>query len=239
MRYVSAVVVAAGEGKRLHSRIPKLLVKINSTPLIIHCLKVLNAHPLISEIILVVNKKQQRQLIRKLRPYGLRKISCITCGGRRRQDSVYKGLECVGKQSALVLVHDGARPFISRAIVTQAIKEAARTGAAIVAVPVKATIKEGYRLQATGYSKNIVNRTLERDKLWEVQTPQVFRKEVILRAYRKFGHLDVTDDATLVEKLGIKVNLVRGLYNNIKITTPEDLILAEAICQAQRQENLN
>ena len=123
------------------------------------------------------------------------------------------------------MIHDAARPFIDKDTVTAVIKTAQNTGAAIVGVPVKATIKK-----LTG--KFVVKATIEREGLWEIQTPQVFKKRLILNAYKKFGNADVTDDAMLVEKLGQRVSVVLGSYNNIKVTTPEDLILAQAIAKS-------
>jgi 2-C-methyl-D-erythritol 4-phosphate cytidylyltransferase len=141
----------------------------------------------------------------------------------------------IDSRTDLVLIHDAVRPFICREDVSKVIRVAERYGAAILGVPVKATIKKATCLapaspagrQAT--SEVIVEKTLDRNRLWEVQTPQVFRTDIILKAYEKFGNIDATDDAFLAEKLGITVRVVMGSYFNIKITTPEDLIIAQAI----------
>lgn len=220
--YVSAIVLAAGRGLRFDSIISKPLVKINSRPIIIYCLKILNSHPAIKEIILVVNPSNRYGIIRAIREYRIAKVKGVILGGRRRQDSTGRGLGKIDKRADLVLIHDAARPFIDRKMVTAVIREASASGAAIAGVPVKATIKEVK-------SKNIVKETLDRSRFWEIQTPQAFKKDLILRAFRKFGRRKVTDDAMLVEKLGKKVSVVMGSYRNIKITTPEDLVIAEAI----------
>ncbi|MDI6606566.1 MAG: 2-C-methyl-D-erythritol 4-phosphate cytidylyltransferase [Candidatus Omnitrophota bacterium] len=227
---VSAIVLAAGKGLRFKSRVPKPLVKINSKPVIIYSLLTLSRHPLVSEIILVVNPANTGAIIKKIKQYRIAKINSVVEGGKRRQDSVYCGLKKISAKSGLVLVHDGARPFVSREEVSLLITEARRTKAAILGVPVKQTIKESIRVsEYQSIRKITVKRTLDRKNLWEVQTPQVFARELILNAYQRFGRFNVTDDAALVERLGVKVAIVQGSYRNIKITTPEDLIAAEAI----------
>jgi 2-C-methyl-D-erythritol 4-phosphate cytidylyltransferase len=223
--YVTAIVLAAGKGLRSKSKLPKPLIKINSKPVIICCLEILSLHPYIKDIILVVNSGNSKEIIKKLECYRIKKIKRVVLGGARRQDSVGNGLSAIDTRTDLVLIHDSVRPFIDKETISRVIKEAEKSGAAIVGVPVKATIKEVT-------SRYIIKRTLPREKLWEAQTPQVFRKDLILRAYGKFKDTDVTDDASLVEKLGLKVAVIPGSYNNIKITTPEDLILAEAIAKA-------
>ena len=223
---VTAIVLAAGRGLRFRSKIPKPLVKINAKPIIIYSLEALNKHPLVKDIIVVVNPRNQAGIAAKLKQYRIRKAKQIVRGGLRRQDSVRNALKFIDRRADLVLIHDSGRPFIDKKMVTSVINEAKRSDAAIVGVPVKATVKEVR-------SKNTVKRTLNRENLWEIQTPQVFKRDLILKAYNKFGDKDVTDDAMLVEKLGAKVSVVMGSYNNIKITTPEDLIIARAICRTE------
>jgi 2-C-methyl-D-erythritol 4-phosphate cytidylyltransferase len=230
MSYVTAIVLAAGRGERFGSKTPKLLAKIGLKPIIIHTLEVLSRHSSVRDIILVVNPGNSKELIAKIEQYRIGKISGVVEGGLRRQDSLGNGLRVIDSRTDLVLIHDAARPFIDRKTISSVIAEAKRSGAAIVGVPVKATIKEvsGLRSQVQ------VKKTLDRRKVWEIQTPQVFKKGLILKAYKRFGKIDVTDDAMLVEKLGKKVNIVKGSYCNIKITTPEDLILAKAIAKRIR-----
>lgn len=220
--YVTAVVLAAGSGLRFKSKICKPLVEIDSQPIIIYCLKVLSSHPNIDDIVIAVNSQNFKVLLKKIRQYRIDKIKDIVLGGKERQDSVANCLKVLDSRTELILIHDGVRPFIDKGMVSRVITEAKKSGAAILGMPMKATVK-------LVDHRGIVRKTLNRDELWEVQTPQVFRKKLILGAFEKFGHLPVTDDAMLVEKLGSKVSMVRGSYSNIKITTPEDLIIAGAI----------
>jgi len=232
MSYVTAIVLAAGRGLRFKSKITKPILKINSRPIIIYCLDILSKHPNIRDIIVVVNSKNSRSIIRKIGQCRIKKIKDVVLGGRRRQDSVAKALRAIDVRTALVLIHDAVRPFIDKEMVSSVLKEAKKSGAAIVGVPVKATIKEVTKSRSHEVtSRVLVKKTLDRDSLWEVQTPQVFKKELIMEAYNKFGNSEVTDDASLLEKIGVRVKIVRGSYFNIKITTPEDLVLAEAIAK--------
>lgn len=221
MKYVTAILLAAGKGVRCRSKISKPLLKINGKPLISYSLKVLQRHPAVKNIIVVVNKSN-RKAITSLIKHSIRKVSDIILGGSQRQDSVANALRRVGKETEIVLIHDACRPFITKKIVAMALACADKNGAAIVGVPVKDTIK---RVSRGLY----VEDTLKRNALWQIQTPQVFRRDLILQAYVKFGRQRVTDDAAWVEKLGKKISIVKGSYLNIKITTPEDLVLAEAI----------
>ncbi len=229
--YLSAIVVAAGRGSRLKSRTDKALVKIDSKPIIIHSLLVLERHPLVSEIILVANSGNKGALAGKLKQYRITKVRCIVEGGRRRQDSVYCGLKAASPLAQLFLVHDAARPFARKQDISAVIKEAAKTGAAVLGVPVKATIKKIKNQKSKIKNKSFltVEKTINRNNLWQIQTPQVFARDLILAACKKFGGQDVSDDAMLVEKAGHRVSIVPGSYRNIKITTPEDLVIAKAL----------
>ncbi len=230
--YVTAIVLAAGKGLRLKSKISKPLIKIDSKPLIIYSLNTLSKHPYIKDIIVVANRRNLQDIRNKIKQYRIDKIKDVVLGGQVRLASVVNGLRAIDNHTDLVLIHDGVRPFIDRDMVSSVIKTAKSSGAAIAGVPVKATIKSVKVSKCQSVKENIVEKTLDRSKLWEIQTPQVFRKDLILKAYNKFGDIDVTDDAMLVEKLGAKVSVVLGTYNNIKITTPEDLIIAQAIAKA-------
>ncbi|MFH1199004.1 MAG: 2-C-methyl-D-erythritol 4-phosphate cytidylyltransferase [Candidatus Omnitrophota bacterium] len=227
MSSVSAIVVAAGKGLRLKSKTAKPLINIDGKPAIIYALRVLNKEPRVKEIIIAANPDNIQGIRKVVKKYRINKAKKIILGGARRQDSVFNGLKVA--EGDMVLIHDAGRPFIDSKIVRFSIAQAQKSGAAIVGVPVKATIK------AVGSSQALVVRaTLDRSRLWEIQTPQVFNKDLLLEAYRKFGNEKVTDDASLVEKLGKKVKIVLGSYNNIKITTPEDLVLAQAIAKNLR-----
>ena len=230
--YVTAIVLAAGKGLRLKSKISKPLIKIDSQPIIIYSLNTLGKHPCIKDIIVVANPRNLQDIRKTIKRFRIDKIKDVVLGGEVRRASVAKGLEAIDGHTDLVLIHDGARPFIDKEMVSSVIKTAKSYGAAIVGVPVKATIKEVHSSKFIVHSSLTVKKTLNRENLWEIQTPQVFRKDLILKAYDKFGDIDVTDDAMLVERLGAKVSVVRGTYNNIKITTAEDLVIAQAIAKA-------
>lgn len=226
---VSVIVVAAGKGIRLKTKVSKALVKIDSVPVVIYCLKALSSHPLVQEIIVVANPLNLQGIKRSIKRYSIGKVKAVVLGGAERNNSVCNGLKAIGPKSEIILVHDAARPFIDKKIITSVIEEARNSGAAIVGVPVKATVKS-VRFQVSGFRKKyVVSETLDRSRIWEIQTPQGFKRELILKAYEKFGDSPVTDDSMLVEKLGVNVSVILGSYNNIKITTPEDLVIAQAI----------
>jgi 2-C-methyl-D-erythritol 4-phosphate cytidylyltransferase len=233
MSYVTAIVLAAGRGLRFKSKIPKPLIEINSKPIIIYSLVILSKHSHIKDIIVVVNPKNLRSIISKIGQYRIKKIREVVLGGRLRQHSVVNALKVIDSRTDSVLIHDAVRPFIDKKIISLLIKEAKKCGAAIAGVPVKATIKSIKYQVSSIKAKYIVDKTIDRGNLWEIQTPQVFKKDLIMEAYKKFGDTEVTDDASLVEKLGVRVKIVKGSYFNIKITTPEDLLLAEAILKAK------
>ncbi|MCK9432932.1 MAG: 2-C-methyl-D-erythritol 4-phosphate cytidylyltransferase [Candidatus Omnitrophica bacterium] len=218
---LSAIVVAAGKGRRLKLGVSKPLVRIGKFPVLYYSLDVLDRHPDVGAIVVVANKENRRQVALLVEKYSFRKVKEVVLGGKHRQDSVYRGLQA-SSGSDWVLIHDAARPFIDRGMVGAVVRAAKKSGAAITAVKPKATIKVSGR-------DNIVRETLKRDELWEVQTPQVFRRAALEEAYLKHGNGRVTDDASLAEKLGLKVKVVPGSYDNIKITTGEDLLLAALI----------
>jgi 2-C-methyl-D-erythritol 4-phosphate cytidylyltransferase len=221
---VSAIIVAAGKGRRFGHKVSKAVLKLNSRPVIAYSLAVFNAHPQVKEIIVVGNPGNIPALRNIIKREKIAKPIKIVPGGKERRDSVAQGLQAANPQADLILIHDAARPFITKSLVSSLVKEARKMGAAIAAVPVKATIK---KVQ----SGLAVEKTLARKSLWEIQTPQVFKGSLILKAYKKFKRLPATDDAMLVERLGVKVKVVLGSYSNIKITTPEDLTMAKGIAK--------
>ena len=223
--------MAAGRGSRFKLKTTKILAPLASRPLFVHCLRALEAHPAIKEIILVTSPENLKKVSAAVKKCRLQKVARVIKGGRRRQDSVYQGLKATSLGSDLILIHDAARPFLNKEIISRAVGLAQRTGSAVAAVPVRGTIKtvKGQRSKVKG--QRIVAKTLERRLLWEAQTPQVFKRDLILTAFRRFVRSNVTDDAALVEKLGKRVSIVMGADSNIKITTQEDLIIAEAIAK--------
>ena len=222
--FVSVIVLAAGKGKRFGSATPKPFVKLAGRPVIEYCLKTFGSLREVRQVICAVSPEGRKELTRLV---GRLKLpDChIVPGGARRQDSVRNALRVLDHRAEIVLIHDGVRPLVTRKTVAAVIREAAFSGAAIAAVPAKATIKT---VEARG-GRTLVKGTLCRGELWEAQKPQGFAKDIIVKAYCGAGGHSVTDDASLVERAGHPVAIVPGEYANIKITTPEDLIIATAL----------
>ena len=220
---VGAIVVAAGESRRM-AGVDKVFASLRDRPLISYSLGALHDVPEIDDIVLVLSPQNLEQGRELVEASGWHKVREVRRGGDRRQDSVRNGLEAL-PDVEWVIVHDGARPFIDGELIARGLEEAARTGAAVAAVPVKDTIK-------SADSELLVTRTLPRDELWAAQTPQVFRKELLAEAHQRVAE-DVTDDASMVERVGGKVRIFMGSYYNIKVTTPEDLTVAEAVLNAR------
>jgi len=214
------VIPAAGSGKRLGAGKNKLLIDLLGRPLIAHTLQVFENDGECEGIILVIKKAEESQFKAIAKQYGFSKIKGFIAGGNERQDSVRHGLMQL-HGDGVVLIHDGARPFVSHELIHRLVRSAEQAGSAILAVPLKDTVKKVIGDQ--------IQETINRDYLWAAQTPQAFRLPVILEAHQKAHQLDymATDDAALVEWMGQKVNVVYGDYRNFKITTPEDLSLAE------------
>ncbi len=220
---IQAILVAAGRGLRLKASVPKALIALNKKLLFTYSLDTFLKCPLIDSVIVVVPIKGIRRFQQVIDRKKYPKPVFLVEGGLRRRDSVKKGLENLDGDTDWVAIHDAARPFVNLKIIKNTIEAAQATGAAIAAVAVKSTIKEVY---STG---DVVKKTLERTWLWEIQTPQVFKRDIILKAHQYQRLFDATDDAILVEKLGLKVKIAKGDENNIKITTPTDLMLAQAM----------
>ncbi|WP_404348760.1 2-C-methyl-D-erythritol 4-phosphate cytidylyltransferase [Sutcliffiella horikoshii] len=219
------IVLAAGQGKRMKAGKNKQFIELEGKPVIIHTLSVFEADPWCSEIKLVINEKEKDIFKELLHQYPVQKIKEMVIGGEERQDSVYNGLTSF-QSAEIVLVHDGARPFISQEVIHHLVEKASKEGAAIVGVPVKDTIK---RVSKAG----VVEETVERSSLWSIQTPQAFRYPILKEAHEKAKTENYlgTDEASLVERIQVPVHIVEGEYENFKLTTPEDLILAKAFLQ--------
>lgn len=225
MNHVAAIIVAGGSGSRMGSKIKKQYLKIQDKEILAHTVECFNAMPEIHQIIVVTAKEDIEYVDTLLKKtYHLNKVKDIVEGGKERQDSVYEGIKCISDEVKYVIVHDGARPLITKEVILKALNKAYEHKASIVAVPVKDTIK-------VVNSNKEVEDTPRRETLWSVQTPQIFEKELIIEAYTqaKMQGIAATDDSMLVEALGVSVYVVEGEYTNIKITTPEDLIMAENI----------
>lgn len=228
---ITAVVPAAGLGVRLSLDLAKPFIEIKAKPIIVYTLEVLHAHPFIDEIVVVAHEDSLEVLRGFVKRYALEKVVRVIPGGATRKESVRNGLEVVSSKSRFVLIHDGVRPFVDEGDISRVIDACREGGAAVLGVPVKSTLKR--------VDRNLdVDETLRRDLIWEIQTPQVFERELIQKAYLAASKHAVPDDAALVEYLGKKIKVVRGSYFNIKITTQEDLVFAEAIIKARAVERI-
>jgi len=224
----NVIIPAAGLGRRMGAGRNKQYLQLAGKPIVAHSLELFEQNPLIEKIYLVLPGAEIDFFTEKILPQlQLTKLARIVAGGHERQDSVSNALQQLSfeqvKADSIVLIHDGARPLFNPAKIAELIGCAATQGGAICAVPVKDTIKqvENDRIWATPERKN----------LWQAQTPQAFRFELLFRAYQNATaeNFRGTDDASLVERLGLKVMVVMGDYRNLKITTPEDLCIAEAL----------
>lgn len=220
----SVVIVSAGKGSRMKADINKQFLKIGDKEVIAHTIDKFYNNKNIGEIIIVVREDEkeffQENIINK---YGYENIK-IAFGGKERQDSVYNGLKEADEKCEIVLIHDGARPFVTNEIIEKSIEGAKEYKSTIVGVPVKDTIK------IVDENKDVCD-TPNRSRLWSIQTPQVFDYSLIMKAHEKAKNNKYygTDDSMLMEYLGYDVKVIEGSYNNIKITTPEDLKIAEEI----------
>lgn len=231
---VVAVVPAAGKGLRMGGAIPKQFLALGGEPLIVHSLRVLQASPLIDQIILAVPQADLDYCVNDLAVrFGFSKITRVVAGGKERQDSVRHGLEHVPAETEIVVVHDAVRPFLTEKMVSDVVTAARKAGGAIVALPMRDTVKQ------VGLEHRI-ERTVDRAPLWLAQTPQAFRLDWLLEAHRK-AHAEgvrATDDAFLLEWAGRPVVVVEGSGENIKVTRPEDMIIGDAILESRRKESM-
>ncbi len=232
---VTAVIVAAGRGVRMHSDVPKVYMPLNGKPMISYSIEAFERSAA-DEIIIVTGSDHieycKNEIVDK---YGYSKVTDVIPGGEERYDSVYEGLKRAAG-SSYVLIHDGARPCVTEDVINRTIEGAREYGACVAAVPVKDTIKtadhEGYTVE-----------TLKRDTLWTIQTPQAFEYQLIFDAYSKMIEEgketeDITDDAMVIEKMtSHKVRLIEGDYQNIKVTTPEDMDIAGLFLQKILDKN--
>lgn len=230
MKKIVAIILAGGSGKRMGTTIKKQYIKLKDKEVIAHTIEVFNNMEIISDIILVTGEEEIRYVEKEIcNKYKFDKVSQVVAGGKERQDSVYNGIEAASDQYEYIIIHDGARPFIEEETIIKCLNKAEQTGASIVAVPLKDTIKVG------NVQTGEVEGTPNRETLWSVQTPQIFKTDIIREAYRnaKSHGIYATDDSSLVEVMGGKVYIVEGKYTNIKMTTPEDLIVGEKILESR------
>lgn len=231
-----AVIPAAGAGKRMGMGMNKAFVHVREVPILVHCMKMLAETNLIARAIVVLAADEVAYGEKLLQSYSQKYFPqlpfCVVAGGKERQDSVANALAVIEEENCYVAVHDGARPFAGREVFERTLAAAKKHGAAIAAVPVKNTIK-------VVDNNGKVVATPVRSSLQAVQTPQIFAVELLKNAYAylKEHPAQVTDDASVVELLGKDVFVAQGRYENIKITTPEDLIFAENFLKRQEQED--
>lgn len=220
---VTAVIVAGGVGRRLKAKVHKPFVRLAGRPMLAWTLQAFERTPGVSAAVLVTHVGDVNRARALVRRYRCRKVLTVVPGGATRMESVACGLKALPEQARWVLVHDSARPLVTPRQIQAVLRAARAAKAAILAVPVVPTIKQG----RNGW----VRGTLDRSRLWAVQTPQVFERKLLERAHAKGkanGRI-ATDDAALVERLGVRVRIVPGSDRNIKVTTPEDLRIAEAL----------
>ncbi len=223
------MIVSAGKGLRFMGgksikpdRGKKQFRFLGGKPILVHALDKFETCPLIRSILLVVGEEDMDYCLKEIiEKYRFQKVSQIVPGGKRRQESVKNGIDALPKDTDVVAIHDGVRPFVTQAMIEESLHTAARVGAVVLAIPVKDTVK-------VSNPDGTVLKTLDRETLWQIQTPQTFQVNVIKEAHYRAAEDGFvgTDDASLVERLGGKVHLLPGSYTNIKITTPEDLFLA-------------
>ncbi len=226
--HVNVVIVAAGKGTRLQSELPKPFLSVAGKPILVHTLRRFARIEALRRVIVVVAAEREALCQEVLHTHGPwpQPISVVH-GGAERQNSVRNGLAALETQCEIVVIHDAARPFIGVEAIQRSIDAAAEAGSAVVAAPVRDTIKRAD-------AQHAIRETVSRHDLWLAQTPQTFRVEVIRAAHRWAQQRGIvgTDDATLVEQMGRPVRIVPGDARNFKITTPDDLALAQAVLQA-------
>ncbi|MDR3277138.1 MAG: 2-C-methyl-D-erythritol 4-phosphate cytidylyltransferase [Oscillospiraceae bacterium] len=218
-----AVVIAAAGASRRFGGEDKLFAPIGGTPALARTLAAFQRCGAIREIVVVARERELTRVAELVAEYSITKASRVIVGGATRLESVYNGVFAVTPSVKLIAVHDGARPLVTEEVIADAVSMAAKHAAAAPAVPVKPTVKRA--------KNGVVTETLDRDGLFEAQTPQVFEASVLKGALTnaRDKRLDVTDDGAAAEAIGVAVWLTKGSYENIKLTTAEDLILAEAI----------
>ena len=225
----SVVVVAAGTASRMQG-IDKILAPLGDIPVLARTLEVFQRCDAVSEVIVVTREDLLADISRMCKDFALDKVCKVVVGGAERLLSVRAGLRQVSPEAQLIAIHDGARPFLTQSVLNQVLEQAARSGAAAPAIPLNDTIKRTV--------DGIVAETVDRSTLWSVQTPQVFQADLIRAAVEQAAEkgIQVTDDCSVVEQLGMKVVLTPGDRENIKVTTPFDLILGQAILDLRQEE---
>ena len=225
-KHCTAIVLSAGQGKRMGSKVQKQYMEMEGRPVLYYSLAVFENSPLIDDIVLVVGEGQEAFVCTEIiEKYRFSKVCAVVCGGKERYDSVWQGLKALPEPDGYVFIHDGARPFINEEMLQRGCAAVKESGACVAGMPSKDTVK-------LAGENNYIKETPKRNHVWIIQTPQIFEVPLIREAYSKLmqeEHIEVTDDAMAVEQmLGVPVKLFEGSYQNIKITTPEDTNSARA-----------
>ena len=222
-----AIIAAAGQGSRMGGKRAKQFLELAGRPIIIHTIQAFEACEAIQEIIVVLPPADVRGFSAIARPYNLGKVRAVVPGGVTRASSVLHGLQALERQEKdIVAVHDGSRPLVTTAEISRTVQAAEVSGAAILAAPIVDTVKE--------VRDGVVTATVPRNDLRRALTPQCFRYEILRQAYEQVDELDatLTDESSLVERLGMAVTVIEGSSRNIKVTRPEDLVIAEALLKS-------
>ena len=232
---IGAVILAAGQGKRMHTAVAKQFLELNGRPLITYALSAFQES--MAEDLVLVTGAEQLDYCRKeiVEAFGFTKVKAVVAGGKERYHSVYEGLKALAQLGPMdyVLIHDGARPMVNGEIIRRSIEGARKYGACVAGMPVKDTIKLA---DAEGFGAG----TPDRSRLWQIQTPQTFSFPLIFEAYSRIlsrpeGQERITDDAMVLEaESDCRVKLIEGDYRNIKVTTPEDILIAEALLKGEK-----
>src|SRR5712691_8663051 len=227
---VGAIIAAAGFGRRMKADRPKQLLALNGTPIIIHTVRKFDLSAAIDYIIVTAPRESVEEVRELVRSAGFQKSVAVVEGGEKRQDSVAAGLQHLQPGTDIVAVHDGVRPFVSAEDIENVVRQAERTGAAILGVPIVDTVKQ--------VERDVIESTLTREHLVLAQTPQVFRTEILKEAFDRAQKDEYygTDESSLVERLGHPVAIVRGSERNIKITRPSDLTLARPFLEEENAQ---
>ncbi|WMI80231.1 2-C-methyl-D-erythritol 4-phosphate cytidylyltransferase [Anaerotignum sp. MB30-C6] len=226
----TAIIVAAGKGRRMGSQISKQFLKLRGKEILAHTVSRFEQFSNIQEIVLVTGKDNIEDVNAMVKDYGWKKISAVVIGGKERQDSVKCGLNVLSEKTEIVLIHDGVRPFVTEDMIDRSIEAAQNYGACVLGVAAKDTIK-------ICDEDGVVVETPKRSALWHIQTPQTFRTEIIESAYKKAtqeGFIG-TDDASVAEFAGAKIKVIPGSYQNIKITTREDILVGTCFLEEEEE----
>lgn len=222
--FVTCIIAAGGSGTRMNTDRNKLLLPLCETPVIAHTLIRLQSSEYIDEIIISAREEDILEISDIATVFEITKLKSIVRGGKTRAESILSAISEISENAEFVAVHDGARPVVSEEIIKNTVIAAEEFGAAACGVKPKCTLKRDD-------GKGFIGETVDRNVVFEIQTPQVFKKELFLRAYEVDNDIlkNATDDCSLVEHIGAKIKICDGEYSNIKITTPEDILIAEAI----------